>query len=66
MTTTEHEEGNRSDLETLLWVHGLARISKREYMHDFAAWLNADDLLCGTAAGIAEHVVREEETFGAV
>jgi len=56
---------NRSDLATLLWVHDLARISKREYMHDFAAWLNADDLLCGASAAIAEHVVREEEDVGA-
>lgn len=57
---------NPGDLSTLLWVHDLARISKREYMHDFAAWLNADDLLCGAAAGIAEHVVREEEDVGVV
>ena len=55
---------NRSDLSTLFWVHDLARISKREYMHDFAAWLNADDLLRGKSAAIAEHIVREEEDVG--
>lgn len=57
---------NRGDLSTLLWVHDLARISKREYMHDFGAWLNADDLLCAASAAIAEHVVREEEGIGLV
>lgn len=57
---------NRSDeFATLLWLHGLWLHCAAASGH-LAEWEHYNDRAARVAAQISEHIVREEETCGAV